>query len=352
MRSPRLLPARWEPLLASRDFNALAHRSLPVKLAAAISLLLYALCAFRLALRADGLCSHWLVPCGLIGALLSRLLRIPHVAVEHSGALHLLTRIPFGARIAHFIACSSDRMILVSLDLKKKLVALCPEAVDRAGVLAMGVHCDSAESIGRISDAGGVLTILFVGRLIEIKGVDVLLRAVAGVDEWETIIAGAGNKQAELERLADEVRARVRFCGQVDRERRNALFAAADVVVIPSLELPGGRTEGTPVVCLEAMAAGRAVIASRTGGLAKIIRDGENGFLFEPGDHRQLRELLERIGIDPEMRHRLGEGGRRTAAQFDWSRVGPEFGSIIKTAIRGNEQHVCARRLYVRKPAR
>jgi glycosyltransferase involved in cell wall biosynthesis len=109
------------------------------------------------------------------------------------------------------------------------------------------------------------------------------------------------------------------------------------VVVIPSRALPNGRTEGTPVVCLEAMAAGRAVIASRVGGLAEAIVDGQNGLLFEPGDHRLLRHKLLLVLGNAELQHKLAENARRSAAAYDWKRIRARYGTIIDSVLRKND---------------
>jgi glycosyltransferase involved in cell wall biosynthesis len=124
----------------------------------------------------------------------------------------------------------------------------------------------------------------------------------------------------------------------VGARQREALLAACDVVVVPSRVLAGGRTEGTPVVCLEAMAAGRVVVASRTGGLGDVIVDGQNGLLFEPGDHRMLREKLMLALGDEELRRRISTNARRTAQAYDWSRIGDRFSKIIESALEENGQ--------------
>src|SRR5713226_5168451 len=85
------------------------------------------------------------------------------------------------------------------------------------------------------------------------------------------------------------------------------------------------------------MAAGRLVIASKAGGLAEVISDGENGLLFEPGDDRMLREKLRLALGDEGLWRRISESARRTAAQHDWSFVGLRFREIIKSASSKND---------------
>jgi colanic acid/amylovoran biosynthesis glycosyltransferase len=120
-------------------------------------------------------------------------------------------------------------------------------------------------------------TILFIDRLTEVKGVDVLVRAMLRIGSARLVVAGDGDQRRALEALARKLSIDAVFLGQVDASERDQLLAQSKVVVVPSRVLQSGRTEGTPVVCLEAMAAGRPVIAARVGGLAEIIVDGHNG---------------------------------------------------------------------------
>jgi glycosyltransferase involved in cell wall biosynthesis len=302
--------------------------------------------ALKLARRADVICSHWLVPSGLIGSTVARFLGKPHVVVEHSGGLHLLARMRGGGWLTRLIVRWTRDVVVVSADLRNKLIALCPEARGRVEVLQMGVATDCGDLDADDEGAEGrkqTGTILFVGRLIEIKGLEVLLRAMEGVVGWRLLIAGEGKLSAEMGRLAARLGVDARFLGQVDAHTRSRLFRLADVVVIPSLVLDNGRTEGTSVVCLEALAAGRPVICSRVGGLPEIIVDGENGLLVEPGDHELLRDTLKVALDDPRLRHKLSINARRTAGSFDWSRIGARFAEIIKGSVRKNGENVSAR---------
>jgi len=137
------------------------------------------------------------------------------------------------------------------------------------------------------------------------------------------------------------------FIGQVDSSERERLFTVANVVVIPSIVLRDGRTEGTPIACLEALAAGRPVIASRVGGLPEIIIDGENGFLVEPGDPKALRERVRLVLSDRYLSRQFKSTARRSALRFDWARVGMRFSEIIKGSLR-NDQDIDGRRFRAR----
>jgi glycosyltransferase involved in cell wall biosynthesis len=81
-------------------------------------------------------------------------------------------------------------------------------------------------------------------------------------------------------------------------------YAAFDAMILPSIN------EGTPVSAIEALAAGRPVVATRVGGVPDVVREGEDGFLVEAGDVDALAERLSRLAADPELRERLGAAGR------------------------------------------
>jgi glycosyltransferase involved in cell wall biosynthesis len=344
-----------DPFRGSADLNQLPSANLKVKAAAVLSIAMFACRAWRLARNCDAICAHWLVPCGLIGAIVGRLLRKPLIVVEHSGALHFLKQSTPGRVILRWIVKSSSSVVTVSEDLKRKLLAVVDGENDLQSshgdisVLPMGVR---TEILKRASTSGcepgnettGVYgqehdarthpaTVLFVGRLTAIKGVSVLLRAISLLSDTRLIVAGEGELRCELERESKRLGIETVFTGRVDAQERKRLLESCDLVVIPSITLPGGRTEGLPLVCLEAMAAAKPVVASRTGGLAEIIVDRRNGLLVEPFDHIDLAAKIGMLLKDAALRDELAENAARTAREFDWSVAGRGFASVISDAM-------------------
>lgn len=284
----------------------------------------------------DAVISHWMVPAGLSAAVARAR---AHVAVAHGGDVHLLGRIPAGARLARFVTRRADRIVCVSRDLERRLVAMAPDASPKIHVAAMGAN------LGEPADPGEVRAlrelhgatdrpiVLFLGRLQPIKGVDVLIDAVArapGVDVW---IAGDGPEHECLLERARAARLRVSFLGRIDRRTRRAALEASDAVVIPSRIEPGGRMEGTPVVCAESMASGRPVIATRTGGLASAVDDGVTGVLVDPDDSAALAGVLRRFASDAAWRRHLADGARTAAPRFEMTATASAFDRIVGEAI-------------------
>jgi glycosyltransferase involved in cell wall biosynthesis len=158
---------------------------------------------------------------------------------------------------------------------------------------------------------------LIVGRLVPLKGHRYLLSALAQLRHAQRdvalLVVGDGPLRASLERFADapDLKAAVHFLGGRQGLVEETL-AAADIVVVPSL------LEGFGLVALEAMAAGRPCVVSRTGGLPEIVEDDDSGILVPAGDVTALASALDRLVSNPDLRARMGRRGRAVVeARFD-----------------------------------
>jgi glycosyltransferase involved in cell wall biosynthesis len=164
-------------------------------------------------------------------------------------------------------------------------------------------------------EPGGPLRVLVVARLAPVKGHAVLLEALArsaeaGAD-LRLDVVGDGPLRDELPRLAEQlgVADRVTWHGAVGQDEIAVHWARADVFCLPSF------AEGLPVVVLEAMSAGLPVVATAVMGVPEAVRDEQEGLLVQPARPDLLAEALVRLARDPELRRRLGEAGRRRAAE-------------------------------------
>ena len=166
-----------------------------------------------------------------------------------------------------------------------------------------------------------VLRVLAVGRLVDKKGFPVLVEAAARLAiPFEIRIVGTGPRHAELAQqiAAAGLGARVRLLGPRTHAELPAEFAAAHVVVAPSIVDPRGDRDGMPNVLLEAMACGRPVVASAVGAVASAVDDGRTGILVPPGDPDRLAGALEGLARRPRLREAMGRAGRaRVERRFD-----------------------------------
>ncbi len=171
--------------------------------------------------------------------------------------------------------------------------------------------------------------VLFVGRLTPHKGVDRLLRALP-VGAHLTVVGSAGHDPQPPERDYPEMLRRladgkaVTFRGAVSDGMLPALYRRAAVFVLPSVhETCYGRhveiSELLGLSVLEAMASGTPVVCSRVGGLVEVVRDGETGFLVEPGDVAALHDRIELLLGDPRLARQLGSNARDAVLErFTW----------------------------------
>jgi glycosyltransferase involved in cell wall biosynthesis len=199
---------------------------------------------------------------------------------------------------------------------------------ERASVLPMGADVDGfragAQGVAQVPGR-----ILFVGRLVEKKGVAVLFDALRGLDPatYNVHIAGDGPLRSTLEDAAQGLP--VSFLGAVHRGELAREFGSASVVVFPSVPAASGDQDGLPVALLEALAVGRPVIASDLPGLRDAVVDGVSGVLFEAGDSTALRAALLRVLQDPAGAARLGAGAAARADDFSVRSIGDRYVALL-----------------------
>lgn len=159
-----------------------------------------------------------------------------------------------------------------------------------------------------------VLKVVFVGRLANWKGVDTLLKAVAGLQDVHVTIVGDGPEMASLRALAHKLKVEdvVTFAGKQTRNAVLAYMTQAHVLVLVSYY------EGLSHTLLEACALGVPCIASDHGGNPEVIQHGENGLLVPYGDVQQLRAALAQLQADEELRYRLACNAKETSHRFDF----------------------------------
>jgi len=176
---------------------------------------------------------------------------------------------------------------------------------------------------------------LYVGSLIPRKGVNYLLHALAKLDDLSCLIVGDGTERRSLVSLTQKlgIENRIRFLGTItDPEKLARLYSAASFFLLPSL------SESFPLVIPEAMSCATPVIASRLPGPAAIIRDGNNGFLVEPGDVEDLAQKMRILKDSPKLREQMGkEGLAPIRSEYCWE-------SIAKKTLKLYEKIVSEKR--------
>jgi glycosyltransferase involved in cell wall biosynthesis len=199
----------------------------------------------------------------------------------------------------------------------------------RASVMYNGIRLEDFEGVAPHVHPRPYL--LAIGRVVAQKGFDILIEALvrARLESHDLLIAGDGPERAALEKQAREtgLARRVHFLGRADRQKAIALFKGCAFFVLPSRMEPFG------IVNLEAMAAGKAVVASRTGGVPEVVLDDETGLLVPPGDPAALAAAISRLVADEPLRQRLGAAGRRRVTDFTWPAIARAFHEIYAEAL-------------------
>jgi glycosyltransferase involved in cell wall biosynthesis len=241
----------------------------------------------------DQIVAHWLAP----SALAALPARVPLLAIAHGGDVHTLRRARLLGPALYALRARDARLAFVSDELLAIARAAAPRLASwlaRAAIVQpMGVALARFAGLARApSDPPRVAV---VARLVPLKGVDVAIRALDHVRApVQLVIAGDGPVRGQLERLARP--SRVAFLGAIDEHRRDELLREAAAVVVPSRVVAGGRTEGMPLVALEALAAGVPVVASAVGGLPSLAPAAA---LVPPDDPRALGAALDRVLAAP-----------------------------------------------------
>lgn len=335
----RYAPRRWETL--THDQTAPDRiRERPVLLGLVPSYVLSgSIAAARLARTGEFSAIHafWPLPHGLIGLAAKRTSGLPLVSTFFGVELTWMERdLPFLGPVLRRIVRGSDTVTAISTYTADRLKRQVPGA--DPVIIPFGATVEpQADLPDARTDPEAPFELLFVGRLVERKGVHLLLDALAALSpegRFVLRIVGDGPERPRLEAQAERLRlgSRVVFHGFVTREELEARMEACDCVVLPAVVDAKGDTEGLGVVLLEAMTYGKPVVASKAGGILDIVRDGRNGFLVSPGDAEALAGAIRALAHDPERAARLGAQAREdVTAGFAWPVIIDRLEGVYRT---------------------
>jgi glycogen(starch) synthase len=267
-------------------------------------------------------------------AAVARARGIPLFLVQHGyqGGRRLAFRCLFQLQFQMFgrrVLQTASRAVSLTRLGRDFLTGLGAEA-EKVYVIPTGVDCEQFARPGAQRRAGTAFG--FLGRVEMDKGIFTLLEALAGLPPalGATLTCiGEGDGLISARRFAAERGLPVQFLGRQEHSRLPHLLQQLDVLCIPTLH-----AEPFGIVAVEAAAAGLPVIASRLGGLAETVREGETGCLVTPGDVPQLRGCMAALATDPAFCEQLGKGARRLAeASYSWPAIGKAFESLMHAAV-------------------
>ena len=315
---------RWENLTheetaPDRMRRSLLYRVLPLWFVTFGMVAIWRHCRRR---RYDVIHVHWPVPLALFGWAAQRAGPTGLVTTVYGVEVRWVKRsLRFLKGFLAWAARRSDQVVAISTDTAREL----REVVDVP--VEVIPYTTSLPDVGTgiaSKPSGG--PVLFVGRLVERKGVRHLIEAVARLgDHGPTLeVIGDGPERPALQARAHAlgVADRVVIRGKVTTEELQASYARAAVFVLPSVLDARGDTEGLGVVLVEAMNYATPVVASRIGGIPDIVEDGVSGLLVPAGDSAALAAAIGRLIADQGLARRLGDAGRaRVLERFGWEAI-------------------------------
>jgi glycosyltransferase involved in cell wall biosynthesis len=293
-------------------------------------------------IKPDVVHAHWLIPQGLIAALVKKITGTPYVVTAHGGDVFGLQGGLF-AFLKRLALESADRVTVVSTVIKQVVLATKPN-VDPI-VLPMGVDSTKfkigakAGSLLKQYDVKGPL-LLFVGRLTEKKGVRYLLEAmpevISKVPSVKLLVVGSGEEEDQLKQLSAALHlgGNVIFTGPLTNADLPQFYTAADIFIGPSIRTREGDTEGFGLTFVEAGMSGCILIGSRVGGITDIIEDGMTGFLVaEKNPAAITAALLTAISRQDEWPAMTDRTRGELVSRFDWQLVARGYAEILANVV-------------------
>jgi len=333
----RYAPRRWETLVNDGGIVTNLKRHRWKWLLVPGFVLMQAWRAWRLCRseRVDVVHAHWLIPQGLIAAMLGRMSGrpLPFVVTSHGADLYALRGRPLQA-VKRWVLRQAAAVTVVSRAMTGELARL-GVAAGRVEVLPMGVDMTARfrpdDSVGRQPDE-----LLFVGRLVEKKGLRHLLDALPGVlrerPGVRLTVAGFGPEEPALRAQAGRLGLDgvVRFLGAVPQSELPGLYRRAGLLVAPFVEAESGDQEGLGLVMVEALACGCPVLAGDVPAVRDVLES--DAWIVDARDPRRLAERIVAVLGMPESERQARVQALRDAAlaRFDWSATGRRYGELLE----------------------
>lgn len=324
----RYFPARWENLTHGEGApNRIRH---PFYLMMTFPYILFGLIAtLRLVRREkfDILHVQWPFPHGIWGVAAKWMTDLPMVCTFHGAEILLAERLRPVRAILKFILSRADAVTCNSSFTAARVGRLTDKKIT---VLPYGATITGAERMRTVRSSGPA-RLLFVGRLIQRKGLRYLIQAMADLEGVMLDVVGDGPEAEPCKALARDlgVADRITFHGFVSNEKLEALLSTTDAFVLPSIIDDRGDTEGLGVVLIEAMAFRTPVVASAVGGIVDVVENEVSGLLVPEKDPKALAAAIARLLCDPALARELGMAGHKRGVEyFDWSRITDALESV------------------------
>lgn len=287
----------------------------------------------------DLIYAHWFTPQGINAGIVSGLTGIPFAFINHASDVIILKKIPWlgGLVVRYFgkkakaVTTSGNRTLerfkffFSEESFKKVNIKIIPMGID---FNKFEMNPQSVPALKLKYNIKSQNVILFLGRLVEVKGITYLLKAIRLLQNEHSdtilIIAGEGQQRLKLEKEAAHLKIcdKVIFTGFISGQKKTDLLHLADILIIPSIITKGGHAEGLPVVLMEGLASGKIVIATYESSADDIIINGENGFLINQKEPAAIASIVENILLmDQTVKNEIMFRAKLSANIFDWNKI-------------------------------
>ena len=348
-------PDRLHAFGYSRTFHRdISMRFLPV--AQAPFYLFFGERALKKLVREEGIemiHAHWHLPNGYLAWKVSRQLGIPFATTLHGSDVFVAEKNVMTRRMARQTLGGVAHVTSCSADLQERLARIGrPEDRDKVLLVPNGTEADvptapvpGADPAPWQADVGpGDRLLTAVGRMVDKKGFRYLIEAMPTVLQSEPrarlILGGGGDLLEPLRARTRElgIANRVTFPGMLPHPRVLELVATGEIFVMPSVRDERGNIDGLPIVVLEAMAAGRPVVATDLAGIPLAVEPGKTGLLVPEKDPEALAAAILEVLADPEAARRMGAAGReKVRNELSWDAIARRHDELFRRAVAGGD---------------
>lgn len=283
----------------------------------------------------DVLHANWVIPGGYVAYQALKMTNVPYVITCHGSDINSLNNSVF-INMKKKALANAWGVTTVSSDLMSNTLKLYPHR--KNAVISMGVDVSKFGEQHRKDNyfkQNGKKVALFVGRLVGVKGTEYAIRAMEHIPNTRLVIVGDGELKKELKKLASwlkdklaAVNSDIVFAGAKTHDKLKTIYASADVLVMPSVTAEA--KEGFGIVLLEAASSKLPIVASNSGGIPTLIKDGENGLLTEERDVEGIAEAINKVFNDSALRDKLTENAYKTALEYDYSVIGRKYAEFMR----------------------
>jgi glycosyltransferase involved in cell wall biosynthesis len=272
----------------------------------------------------DVIHAHFALPSGVIARMLSLRYGIPYVLTAHGSDIPGYN--PDRFQVLHRLLMPAWRRVMRDAAVVTSPSQFLATLINRSLLLPIRVVPNGYEPDSSLGRAKRNL-VLVVARLFPRKGVQHFIDSVAALGtDWEMVIAGDGPYMGALRQRASQAQASVRFAGFLPKAELRALYEEARILVFPSIR------ENFPMVLLEGMDAGCAVITTDAEGCAEVV--GDTGIVIEKGSSGPLRAALLDLMSDAARRDALAQAAMERVKQFRWQRIALQFEEVFEGVVR------------------